>query len=83
MFLSFGKTPQGFMTLQMTAETSQQSQRKLEDTNESDEAAAIRRQAIEKAAADFNKRYVRWTFLLKPFQSELLFPPLLKLTEQL
>ena len=84
MFLSFGKTPQGLMTLQMTAETSQQSQQKFaEDTDESDEAAAVRRQALEKAAADFNKRYVKWTFLLKPFSTEALFPELLKLTEQL
>ena len=86
MFLSFGKTPQGLMTLQMTAETSQQSQQKYADatdTDESDEAAAIRRQTIEKAASDFNKRYVRWTFLLKPFSTESLFPELLKLTEQL
>lgn len=84
MFLSFGKTPQGYMTLQMTAEASQQSPQKVsEDTDESDEAAAVRRQALEKAATDFNKRYVRWTFLLKPFQHEQLFPPLLKLTEQL
>ena len=86
MFLSFGKTPQGLMTLQMTAETSQQSQQKYADatdTDESDEAAAIRRQALEKAAADFNKRYVKWTFLLKPFSTEALFPELLKLTEQL
>ena len=86
MFLSFGKTPQGFMTLQMTADTSQQTQQKYmdaADTDESDEAAAIRRQALEKAAADFNKRYVKWTFLLKPFSTEALFPELLKLTEQL
>ena len=86
MFLSFGKTPQGLMTLQMTAETSQQSQQKYADatdTDESDEAAAIRRQALEKAAADFNKRYVKWTFLLKPFSTEALFPELFKLTEQL
>ena len=84
MFLSFGKTPQGFMTLQMTAETSQKSQRRYsEDTNESDEAAAVRRQALEKAADEFNGRYGRWLFLLKPFQSEHLFPTLLQLTEHL
>ena len=84
LFLSFGRTPQGHMTLQMTAETSQHSQQKFtDDTDESDEAAALRRQALEKAAADFNKRYVRWTFLLKPFATEALFPELLKLTEQL
>ena len=84
MFLSFGKTPQGFLTLQMTAETSQQLQRRYsEDTDESDEAAAVRRKALEKAAQEFNGHYGRWLFLLKPFPSEQLFPALLQLTEQL